>query len=455
MVLVSVNPATGAEIERFQEFDTNDVNRALDAAVDAFPRWRATRMEDRAGLMRAVATVLRRNKRAYAEIMAAEMGKPVRDGVGEIEKCAWACDFYADHAMTLLVDEEVPTEAKRSFVSIEPLGPVLAVMPWNFPFWQVFRFAAPALMAGNVGLLKHASNVPRCAVTIGEVFAEAGFPEGAFQTLLVGSGAVGSLVQDPRVRAITLTGSEKAGAAVAEVAGATIKKTVLELGGSDPFIVFRDADVDRAARVAAEARCVNSGQSCIAAKRFIVEGAVYDEFLETFREAMAARKVGDPMRDDTDIGPLAREDLLQDLDRQVRGTVAKGASVELGGARLPGPGFYYPPTILSEVTKGMPAYDEEVFGPVAAVIRAENEDEAIRIANDSRYGLGASLWTRDVDRGLRFAQRIEAGMVFINRQVKSDPRLPFGGVKGSGYGRELGSWGIREFVNAKTISVDA
>ncbi len=455
MVLVSVNPATGEEIERFQEFSANDVNRALDAAADAFTRWRATRMEDRAGLMRAVATVLRRNKRAYAEIMAAEMGKPVRDGVGEIEKCAWTCDFYADRAAKFLADEAVTTEAKHSFVRLEPLGPILAVMPWNFPFWQVFRFAAPALMAGNVGILKHASNVPRCAVTIGEVFAEAGFPEGAFQTLLVGSGAVGSLVRDRRVRAITLTGSEKAGAAVAEVAGATVKKTVLELGGSDPFIVFRDADVDRAARVAAEARCVNSGQSCIAAKRFIVEGAVYDEFLETFREAMAARKVGDPMRDDTEIGPLAREDLLQDLDRQVRGTVAKGASVELGGARLPGPGFFYAPTILSGVTKGMPAYDEEVFGPVAAVIRAENEDQAIRIANDSRYGLGASLWTRDVDRGLRFAQRIEAGMVFINRQVKSDPRLPFGGVKGSGYGRELGSWGIREFVNAKTISMDA
>ncbi|HEY5539564.1 MAG TPA: NAD-dependent succinate-semialdehyde dehydrogenase [Thermoplasmata archaeon] len=453
MVLVSVNPATGEEIERFQESTAKDVDAALDRATAAFKEWRETGIEMRARLMRAVAALLRRNQRAHAETMALEMGKPLREGVGEVEKCAWACDFYADSAAKFLADEVVPTEAKHSFVRVEPLGPILAVMPWNFPFWQVFRFAAPALMAGNVGLLKHASNVPRCAVTIGEIFGEAGLPDGAFQALLLGSRAVDPLVRDPRVRAITLTGSEKAGAAVAEVAGATVKKTVLELGGSDPFIVLRDADVDRAARVAAEARCVNSGQSCIAAKRFIIEGPVFEEFLETFREAMAARRVGDPMRDDTDVGPLAREDLLQDVDRQVRGTVAKGASVELGGSRLPGRGFYYPPTILSGVTKGMPAYDEEVFGPVAAVIRAENEDQAIRIANDSRYGLGASLWTRDVERGLRFAREIEAGMVFLNQQVKSDPRLPFGGVKGSGYGRELGSWGIREFVNAKTISV--
>ncbi len=450
-MLRAVNPATGEEIERFEEFTEKEVDARLERAESTFRTWRRATFEERAGLMREAAALLRRNKRRYAETMAREMGKPIRDGAAEAEKCAWACDFYAEHAAKFLAPDEVATEAKRSFVRYEPLGPVLAIMPWNFPFWQVFRFAAPALMAGNVALLKHASNVPRSALTIQVIFEAAGFPKGAFQTLLVGSALVSAVIKDPRVRAITLTGSEKAGASVAAVAAASIKKTVLELGGSDPFIVLADADMDRAARTAAEARCINSGQSCIAAKRFIVEGAVFAEFLERFREAMVRLKLGDPMREDTDIGPQARADLLDDLDRQVRGSVAKGAKVDLGGERLGGPGFFYPPTILSAVRRGMPVYEEEVFGPVAAVVRVADEREAIRVANDSRYGLGASVWTSDLDRGLRLSEEIESGTVFINRLVKSDPRLPFGGVKNSGYGRELGPWGIREFVNAKSV----
>ena len=452
-VLRSVNPATGEEIERFEEFTAKEVDTALSWADSAFRDWRRTSFADRAERLRAVAEVLRHHKRRHAETMAREMGKPVRDGVAEVEKCAWACDFYADHAATFLADEAIPTDAQRSLVRYQPLGPVLAVMPWNYPFWQVYRFAAPALMAGNVGVLKHASSVTRCALDIQAVFQEAGLPDGVFQTLVLGSGGVASIVRDPRVKAVSLTGSEEAGAAVAAVAGAVVKKVVLELGGSDPFVVLRDADLDAAAKPAAQARCMNAGQSCIAAKRFIVEGPVHDAFLAAFADAMARLKVGDPLDEETEIGPLARADLREDLHRQVRESVAKGAKIVLGGGPIAGPGAYYEPTILTEVGAGMPVYGEEVFGPVAAVVRAKDEREAIRIANDTRYGLGASVWTQDMERGLRLAAEMDAGMVAVNRRVQSDPRLPFGGVKASGYGRELGPHGIREFVNAKTIVV--
>ena len=453
MVLRSVNPATGQELERFREFTKAQVDAAIDRAVRAFAKWRRTDFSERAERMHAVAAGLRARKRRYGEAMAREMGKPIREGIAETEKCAWAADYFADNAAAFLADEAIPTEASRSFVRYEPIGPILAVMPWNFPFWQVFRFATPNLMAGNVALLKHASNVMRCSLEIEGVFTEAGFPKGVFQSLVLGSGAIPPLVRDPRIRGVTLTGSDAAGAAVGGEAGASVKKTVLELGGSDPFIVLADADLEKTATAAAAARCVNSGQSCIAAKRFIVERPVYDNFVSKFAAAMAALKVGDPMDESTDVGPIAREDLREELHDQVRRSVAKGARVRTGSRKIPGRGFFYEPTVLDRVRKGMPAFDEEVFGPVAAVISVRNETDAVRVANDSKYGLGASLWTGDPERALRLSREIEAGMVFVNRRVQSDPRLPFGGVKGSGYGRELGPHGIREFLNAKTVVI--
>jgi succinate-semialdehyde dehydrogenase/glutarate-semialdehyde dehydrogenase len=385
--------------------------------------------------------------------MALEMGKPLPQGEAEAEKCAWACDYYAEHAERFLADEPRETDASKAFVRFDPIGPVLAIMPWNFPFWQVFRFAAPALMAGNAGLLKHAPNVTRCALEIEAIFREAGFPEGLFRSLILSNEAAAQVIADPRVRAVTLTGSDRAGSQVAGHAGRHLKKTVLELGGSDPFIVLEDADVEQAARTAAEARLLNSGQSCIAAKRFIVVEPVADRFLDAFVPAMRARRMGDPLAPETQIGPQARHDLRANLHRQVEESVRRGARLLLGGSIPEGPGFFYPPSVLAAVEEGMPAFDEEVFGPVAAVIRVKDEPQAVRVANASRYGLGASVWTAEAVRGERLARELEVGSVFVNGLVKSDPRLPFGGVKLSGYGRELSEYGLKEFVNIKTVWV--
>jgi len=401
--------------------------------------------------MREAAQILRTRRAEYARTMTLEMGKPIVQGEAEVDKCAWACEYYADHAEAFLAEQPRETEASRSYVRFGPLGPVLAVMPWNFPFWQVFRFAAPALMAGNAGVLKHASNVPRSALAIEEVFREAGFPRGLFSTVLVGSSAVAGLIADPRIVAVTLTGSELAGSKVAEQAGHALKKTVLELGGSDPFIVLADADIGAAARTAADARLINSGQSCIAAKRFIVVEPVADQFLDRFLDELRSRRMGDPLVRGTQVGPQARIDLRDLLHEQVAESVKRGAKLLLGGEVPAGKGAFYPPTLLAAVDKGMPAFDEETFGPVAAVIRAKDEADAVRLANDSTFGLGASLWTEDRVRAERLAAQIEAGSVFVNGVVKSDPRLPFGGIKRSGYGRELSEYGIREFVNVKSV----
>jgi succinate-semialdehyde dehydrogenase/glutarate-semialdehyde dehydrogenase len=404
--------------------------------------------------MRRAAEILRNNASGYARLMAQEMGKPISGGKAEVEKCAWACDYYAENAERFLTPEVVETDASRSFVAFEPLGVVLAVMPWNFPFWQVVRFAAPALMAGNVGVLKHASNVPGCALAIEELFREAGFPDNVFRTLLVGSREVKSIIRHRLVRAVTLTGSTDAGKSVARYAGQALKKTVLELGGSDPYVVLEDADLDLAVETCTASRLVNSGQSCIAAKRFIVVEQVREEFERRFVERMAMAKMGDPMDPETQVGPQARRDLRDDLHRQVVESIERGARCLLGGEVPEGEGAFYPPTVLTDVTKGMPAYDEELFGPVAAIIPAKNERAAIKVANDSIFGLGAAVFTRDTSRGERIArEELEAGSCFVNALVKSDPRLPFGGIKESGYGRELSHFGIKEFVNIKTVWV--
>lgn len=451
MSLDSINPATGETLERFAETTPDQVDRILERADAAWRDWSRRPVGERAELLRAVARLLRERKAEYARVMALEMGKPLAQGVAEAEKCAWACEYYAEQAAAMLTDAPRQTDASRSYVRLEAIGVVLAIMPWNFPFWQVFRFAVPALVAGNAAVLKHAPNVPRCAMEIERVWSDAGLPEGLFRSLLLQNDAAAPVIADRRVRAVTLTGSDRAGSAVAEQAGRALKKTVLELGGSDPFIVLDDADLSRAATVAAEARLQNSGQSCIAAKRFIVVERVADRFLEFLIAAMGAYRVGDPLHAATRIGPQARLDLRVNLQRQVDSSVQRGARVVLGGRVPPGPGAYYPPTILVSVQPGMPAFDEETFGPVAAVIRAKDEADAVRLANASTYGLGASVWTADGVRGERIAREIEAGSVFVNGLVKSDPRLPFGGVKRSGYGRELSEYGLREFVNVKTV----
>jgi succinate-semialdehyde dehydrogenase / glutarate-semialdehyde dehydrogenase len=449
----SINPATGEVLETFAETSAAELDKILERADSASRDWRRQPVAQRADRLRAAARVLRERQADYARTMALEMGKPLAQGAAEVEKCAWACDYYAEQGEVLLAPQPRATEAVRSYIRFDAIGPVLAIMPWNFPFWQVFRFAAPALLAGNAGVLKHATNVSRCALEIEDVFRRAGFPEGLFRAVLLQNADVAAVIADPRIRAVTLTGSDRAGTQVAEQAGRHLKKTVLELGGSDPFIVLADADIDAAARTAAEARLINSGQSCIAAKRFIVVAAVADRFLEPFAAAMRARRVGDPLDAATQIGPQARLDLRANLHRQVQASVERGARVILGGDLPEGRGAYYPPTVLVAVEPGMPAFDEETFGPVAAVIRAKDESDAIAIANASAYGLGASLWTRDRERGERLAGALEAGSVFVNALVKSDPRLPFGGVKRSGYGRELSEYGLREFVNVKTVWV--
>jgi succinate-semialdehyde dehydrogenase/glutarate-semialdehyde dehydrogenase len=449
----TVNPATGEILARHTVHDRAHVEAALDTARGSFASWRDTTFEERAQHFRRLAAHLRTHKHKIARIATLEMGKPIAEAEAEVEKCAWNCEFYAERAAAFLADELVATSATESYVAFRPLGLVLAIMPWNFPFWQVFRFAAPALMAGNVAVLKHAANVSACALEIEGAFHASGFPAGAFTTLLVAGRDMDSIVADPRIAAVTLTGSEAAGSAVAATAGRNLKKTVLELGGSDAFIILADADVESAARTAVKARFQNTGQSCIAAKRFIVEDAVHDAFLSAFVRHTRELRVGDPLDETTQIGPLARTDLRDALHRQVQRSLEMGAKIELGGAPLDRPGFYYAPTIVADVTEAMPMFREETFGPAAAVIHARDAGHAVALANDSDYGLGGNLWTRDIERGRRVAADLQSGSVFINGMTMSDPRLPFGGVKKSGYGRELSSFGIREFVNIQTVWV--
>ncbi|HEY1253032.1 MAG TPA: NAD-dependent succinate-semialdehyde dehydrogenase [Thermoanaerobaculia bacterium] len=449
--IASVNPANGETLRVFEPHSAQEVERRVALAADAFPRWRAVPFAEKAERLTRAADLLDAHKQELGRVMTLEMGKPVGAAAAEAEKCAWVCRYYAEHAAAFLADEPVATDAGRSFVRYEPLGPVLAVMPWNFPFWQVFRFAAPALMAGNVGLLKHASNVPQCALAIEDVFRRAGFPEGAFQTLLIGADRVQALLEDPRIAAATLTGSEGAGVSVGRAAGAALKKVVLELGGSDPFIVLPSADVEAAAATAVKARTINNGQSCIAAKRFIVHRDAAPEFERRFVEKMVALRVGDPMDPGVEVGPLATPSIAAEVEDQVRRSIDAGARLLVGGRRLEGPGNFYAPTVLGDVPPDSPAAQEEIFGPVASLFRVGSVDEAIALANHSRFGLGSSAWTRDAAEIERLVSGIQAGAVFINGMVKSDPRLPFGGVKHSGFGRELSVHGIREFVNVKTV----
>jgi succinate-semialdehyde dehydrogenase/glutarate-semialdehyde dehydrogenase len=451
MAIASVNPATGKTIKTFEALNEAAIEQKLQRAAETFRIYRRTSFTERAAMMMRASQILETEKNDLARLMAEEMGKPIKGGVGEAEKCAWVCRYYAENAKHHLEDEVIETNASRSYIRFQPLGPVLAVMPWNFPFWQVFRFAAPALMAGNVGLLKHASNVPQCALAIEDIIRRAGFPEGAFQTLLVGSESVQGILEDHRVAAATLTGSEAAGRSVASIAGKQIKKTVLELGGSDPFIVMPSADFDEAVTTAVKARTINNGQSCIAAKRFIVATEIYDEFERRFVKEMKALRVGDPLDENIDIGPLAMEQILNDVDDQVKRSVAAGAVALTGGKRVDGAGNFYEPTVLANVPTDAPVSCEEVFGPVAMLFRVNNIDEAIRLANATAFGLGAAAWTKDPTEQEQFIDELEAGCVFLNGMVASDPRLPFGGIKNSGYGRELSEFGIREFVNIKTV----
>jgi succinate-semialdehyde dehydrogenase/glutarate-semialdehyde dehydrogenase len=451
MPIASVNPATGEKLKEFSPFDDAEIEKRLSRAGEAFKTYRGTTFAERAELLHAVSELLFQEKQTFAEIITLEMGKLFRDSVAEVEKCARGCRFYAENGARFLEEEPAQTDAAESHIEYQPLGPVLAVMPWNFPFWQVFRFAAPALMAGNVGLLKHASNVPQCALAIEKIFCRAGFEDGVFQTLLIEPEQVENLIVDSRVKAVTVTGSEKAGAAVASTAAREIKKAVLELGGSDAFIVMPSADFAVALDTAVKARTINTGQSCIAAKRFIIADEMYERFLEQFVQRMRGLTIGDPMEPQTELGPLATEQILNGVHDQVQKTIATGAKLVTGGNRIHGAGFFYEPTVLVDVPKESPAYREEVFGPVAAVFRVSNANEAIELANDTPFGLGSSAWTNDNQEQKLFVSDLDSGMVFINAMVASDPRLPFGGVKRSGFGRELGAAGIREFTNTKTV----
>ncbi len=447
----SVNPALNRLLREYPDHSAEDVTAIIEKTWKAGLSWKETSFAFREGLFRNLAALLRADKDRLARLMTEEMGKIIRESLAEIEKCAMACDYYAENAESMLKDEMVSTDASRSFVAFQPLGVILAVMPWNFPFWQVFRFAAPSLMAGNVALLKHASNVPGCALAIEELFTRAGFPENVFSTLMIPSSMVEAVITNQRVQAVTLTGSGAAGSSVASAAAKHIKKAVLELGGSDAFIVLDDADLDNTVKAAVTGRMINQGQSCIAAKRFIVDETVVEEFTLRLLRAVSGLKTGDPMDPATDMGPMARPDLVEDVEKQVQKSLESGATLVYGGKRPQRPGCYYLPTILRNVRKGMAVYHEETFGPVFSIITVKSEEEAIAVANDSEFGLGGCVWTKDPERGEKIARKIETGAMFVNGITKSDPRLPFGGIKKSGYGRELATYGIREFVNIKTI----
>jgi succinate-semialdehyde dehydrogenase/glutarate-semialdehyde dehydrogenase len=451
MAIASINPATGEKLKEFAAFDDQEIEKRLERAERAFAHHRREPYPKRAQLMVAVASLLEQEKEKLARIITLEMGKVLPAAMEEVEKCVRGCQFYSENAERFLEDEPAQTGAARSYVTYQPMGPVLAIMPWNFPFWQVFRFAAPALMAGNVGLLKHAANVPQCALAIEDIFRRAGFDEGVFQTLLIEAAQAEKVIVDPRVKAVTLTGSDRAGSAVASIAAREIKKSVLELGGSDAFIVMPSADFEGAVSTGVKARMINTGQSCIAAKRFFIADQIYDKFLKEFVEQMRALKVGDPLDEATDVGPLATEQILQGVHDQVQKSIAAGAKLVTGGNRIHGPGFFYEPTVLVDVPKESPVFREEVFGPVASIFRVRDNAEAIEMANDNIYGLGASVWTTDKKEQELFVSELETGMVFVNGMVASDPRLPFGGIKRSGFGRELGAVGIREFTNTKTV----
>ncbi len=451
MPIQSINPLTNEVIREFEEYSDARIEEVLQKADATYYQWRKTSFREREKLMHAAAEVLRKNKNRYAQTMTDEMGKVKKEAIAEVEKCALCCDYYADHAARFLADEPLEIDQGEAYIAYDPIGTVLAVMPWNFPFWQVIRFAAPNLMAGNVGILKHASNVPQCALSLEEVFREAGFPAGCFQSLLISSKKVDGLLGDRRIRAATLTGSEGAGSKVAAKAGQELKKTVLELGGSDPFIVLADADIQKAATTAVKARMINSGQSCIAAKRFIVVEEVYDQFMDIFVRAMSELKQGDPNDEGVQYGPMAREDLAEQLLEQTQKSIAQGAEVLLGGDRPDKKGAFFNATILGNIKPGMPAYDEELFGPVASVFKVKDEEEAVLTANDTPYGLGGCVWTQDIEKGKRMVRQVESGAVYINKMTASHPALPFGGVKLSGYGRELSHLGVREFVNQKTV----